>query len=62
MAIASLESHLLKFSVKDYLMRAGLCRLATGDVGAATAALDRYDGMDATFSTTREGGLGASHA
>lgn len=56
-AIASLESSLLKFSVKDYLLRAGLCRLATGEIGAAVNALERYEGMDASFSTTREGEL-----
>lgn len=55
--IASLESNLLKFSVKDYLLRAGLCRLATGEIGAAVNALERYEGMDASFSTTREGEL-----
>lgn len=56
-AIASLESNLLKFSVKNYLFSAGLCRLATGEIGAAVNALDRYDGMDATFASTREGQL-----
>jgi len=54
-AIASLDSNLLKFSVKDYLLRAGLCRLATGDIGAAVNALERYVGMDASFESTREG-------
>lgn len=54
-AISSLESSLLKFSVRDYLLRAGICRLATGEIGAAVNALDRYEGMDATFSDTREG-------
>jgi len=56
-AIASLESNLLKFSVKDYLLRAGLCRLATGEIGAAVNALERYNGMDATFAGSREGTL-----
>jgi alpha-soluble NSF attachment protein len=56
-AIASLESNLLKFSVKNYLLQAGLCRLATGEIGAAVNALERYTGMDATFATTREGEL-----
>ena len=57
MAIASLDSNLLKFSVKDYLLRAGLCRLATGEIGAVVNALERYEGMDATFASTREGTL-----
>ena len=40
-AITSLESNLLKFSAKDYLMRAGLCRLATGELGSVVNALER---------------------
>mmetsp|Transcript_837 Transcript_837/g.2307 ORF Transcript_837/g.2307 Transcript_837/m.2307 type:complete len:288 (-) Transcript_837:684-1547(-) len=54
-AIASLESNLLRFSVKGYLLSAGICRLATGEIGAAVNALERYEGMDASFATTREG-------
>jgi len=54
-AIASLENTLLKWSVKDYLMRAGLCRLATGEIGDAVRAFERYCGLDSTFGTTREG-------
>lgn len=54
-AIASLESNLLRFSVKGYLLSAGVCRLATGEIGAAVNALERYEGMDASFTTTREG-------
>lgn len=54
-AIASLESNLLRFSVKAYLLSAGICRLATGEIGAAVNALERYEGMDASFATTREG-------
>lgn len=56
-AISSLDSPLLKFSVKGYLLCAGLCRLATGEIGAAVNALERYEGMDATFGSTREGTL-----
>ena len=56
-AIASLESNLLKFSVKGYLLMAGLCRLATGEIGPAMSALERYEGMDATFAQSREGVL-----
>lgn len=56
-AIASLESNLLKFSVKNYLFSAGLCRLASGETAAAMNAIERYEGMDATFGTTREGVL-----
>lgn len=56
-AIASLESNLLKFSVKNYLQMAGFCRLATGEIGQVVSALERYEGMDATFAQSREGVL-----
>jgi len=54
-AIASLDNNLLRFSAKGYLLAAGICRLATGEIGAAVNALERYEGMDASFNTTREG-------
>ena len=44
--IASLESNLLKFSVKNYLLAAGLCRLAAGM--SCVEAIERYEAMDAT--------------
>lgn len=53
-AFASLDSNLLKWSVKDYFLRAGLCHICAGDIVAAEKALDKYDNMDATFSSTRE--------
>jgi len=53
-ANTSLDNNLLKWSVKDYLMRAGLCILASGDITAAQRALEKYKGMDATFEGTRE--------
>lgn len=40
-AFASMETSLLKFSVKNYLWLAGVCRLATGEIGAAVDALER---------------------
>lgn len=54
-AHASLESTLLKWSVKDYLLRAGICTLATGDAKAAATKVEQYKGMDASFAGTREG-------
>ena len=56
-ASASLESSLLKWSVKDYFLRAGICHLAAGDAGDATRARERYEGFDASFASTREGPL-----
>lgn len=55
MAISSLESNLLKWSAKDYLLRAGICHLAGGEVGAALSAVERYKSLDASFEGTREG-------
>merc|ERR1711988_35718 len=54
-ALASLDNNLLRYSVKGYLLNAGICRLATGEIAKAKLDLQRYEGMDATFSTTREG-------
>lgn len=54
-AIASLDNNLLRFSVKGYLLNAGICRMASGDAPKARSDLERYEGMDASFTTTREG-------
>jgi len=53
-AKTSLESNLLKWSVKEYFLKAGLCHLASGDVVSAKRALERYMEMDVTFSAQRE--------
>jgi len=53
-AAASIDNNLLKWSVKDYLFRAGLCHLAKGDTVSADRALERYQDMDASFSSQRE--------
>ncbi|KAH8919659.1 TPR-like protein [Atractiella rhizophila] len=53
-AKASLSSNLTKYSVKEYYLKAGLCRLATGDVVATRLALDNYVSQDPGFSQTRE--------
>jgi len=53
-ATQSIDNNLLKWSVKDYFLRAGLCHLAKGDVVAAERAVERYLDMDATFSSQRE--------
>lgn len=53
-AAASLEVSLLKWSVKDYFFRAGLCHLCSGDSVATQRAISRYQEMDVSFSSTRE--------
>ncbi|KAF9381108.1 vesicular-fusion protein S17 [Podila verticillata] len=54
-ARASADSQLLKWSLKEYLLKAGLCHLATNDLVSARNALTRYNEMDALFLTTKEG-------
>lgn len=53
-AIQSLDNNLTKWSVRQYLFNAALCHLASGDLVGSRRAIERYQGMDATFSSTRE--------
>jgi len=50
----SLENNLLKWSAKDYFLRAGLCHLAGGDVVSGRRALEQYQDLDSSFSSQRE--------
>jgi alpha-soluble NSF attachment protein len=53
-ADSSLDNHLMKYSVKDYWMKAGICILATKDLVSARRNLDRYKEKDPTFASQRE--------
>ncbi|KAJ1988344.1 vesicular-fusion protein S17 [Dimargaris cristalligena] len=53
-AAASVDNQLTKWSVKEYLLKAGICRLAAGDDIATQNALHRYQEMDVAFGSTRE--------
>ncbi|OLN92265.1 putative vesicular-fusion protein sec17-like protein [Colletotrichum chlorophyti] len=53
-AAASINNNLMKYSVKDYFLRAGICHLATGDTVAARRALEKYTEMDPGFAQQRE--------
>jgi len=53
-AAQSVDNNLLKWSVKDYLLKAGLCHLCVGDTVTTQKAFERYENLDATFSSTRE--------
>ncbi|KAF9995599.1 hypothetical protein BGZ80_000476 [Entomortierella chlamydospora] len=53
-ANASLDNQLMKWSLKEYFLKAGLCHIATGDSVSAHNAVGRYCDMDVTFSSTRE--------
>jgi len=50
----SVDNDLLKWSVKDYLLKAGICRLCTGDVVDCKRAFEKYVGLSADFGTTLE--------
>jgi alpha-soluble NSF attachment protein len=51
----SLESNLLKFHAKGYFLQAILCQLANSDAVGAEQSLRTYEGIDFTFSESREG-------
>ncbi|KAJ1963499.1 vesicular-fusion protein S17 [Dimargaris xerosporica] len=53
-AHASVDNQLTKWSVKEYLLKAGICHLASGDHIATQRALERYQEMDVSFGSTRE--------
>ncbi|KAH6621283.1 soluble NSF attachment protein [Chaetomium sp. MPI-SDFR-AT-0129] len=53
-ADASLDNHLMKYSIKDYWLKAGICALASGDIVTAKRNLETYQAKDPTFSGQRE--------
>lgn len=53
-AKASINNNLMKYSVKDYFLKAGICHLATGDLVAAQRAISSYGEMDPSFTSQRE--------
>jgi len=56
-AKCSLSSNLMRWSVKDYFLKAGICHLAAGDLVATARALQSYRDMDNSFVQTREHAL-----
>lgn len=44
----------MRYSVKDYLLKAGICHLAAGDEVASQRALEKYRDLDPSFATQRE--------
>lgn len=53
-AAASVDNNLTKFSVKEYLLKAGLVHICSGDLVKAKMAIERYEDLDMTFGSTRE--------
>ncbi|PYI07646.1 vesicular-fusion protein sec17 [Aspergillus sclerotiicarbonarius CBS 121057] len=51
---ASINNNLMKWSVKDYFLKGGICHLATNDLVASNRALENYRDIDTTFASTRE--------
>jgi alpha-soluble NSF attachment protein len=49
-----MDNHLLKFSAKEYFLKAGLCRMATGDLVSAERAHETYNSEFPAFNGTRE--------
>lgn len=54
---SSINNKLLQYSVKEYLLKASLCNLCTGDLIETKKALTRYMALDHTFMNSREGKL-----
>ena len=44
----------MKWSVKDYLLKSGICLLALNDPVAFNRAMEKYRDLDPTFMSTRE--------
>ena len=53
-AKTSLNNNLMRWSVKEYFLKAGICYLASGDMVAAKRGLDNYREWDNSFGQTRE--------
>ncbi|TVY84126.1 putative vesicular-fusion protein sec17-like protein [Lachnellula suecica] len=53
-AAASVNNNLMKWSVKDYFLKAGLVHMVTTDMVAFNRAVEHYRDMDPTFASTRE--------
>jgi hypothetical protein len=47
----------MRWSVKEYLLKAGICQLCTGDQVGVNTALDRYRELDPSFQQQREHAL-----
>ncbi|KKA28762.1 hypothetical protein TD95_004794 [Thielaviopsis punctulata] len=53
-AKGSVDNNLMRYSVKDYLFKAGICHLATADMVSTQRALQQYVEIDPTFAAQRE--------
>jgi len=53
-ALKATKNNLLRYSAKDYMLKGGICHLATGDVVGSRKALESYVSWDPTFQQQRE--------
>lgn len=53
-AKSAINNNLMRWSVKEYLLKAGICQLCTGDNVGVNAALDKYRDLDPSFTQQRE--------
>lgn len=53
-ARSSVNNNLMKWSVKEYFLKAGICHLASGDMVATNRKLQEYRDLDNTFVGSRE--------
>lgn len=53
-AKSSINNNLMRWSVKEYLLKAGICNLCTGDTVGVNTALERYRDLDNSFYQQRE--------
>jgi alpha-soluble NSF attachment protein len=53
-AQASINNNLMRYSVKEYFLKAGICHMATKDMVTTHRALINYVELDPTFATQRE--------
>ena len=53
-AKVSIQNNLMRWSVKEYLLKAGICHLCTGDQVGVNQALERYREIDPSFTQQRE--------
>jgi alpha-soluble NSF attachment protein len=48
------QNNLMKWSVKDYFLKSGICLLAIGDPVGFNRAMEKYRDQDTSFASTRE--------
>ncbi|KAL5362519.1 soluble NSF attachment protein [Aspergillus floccosus] len=53
-ARSSINNRLMRYSVNEYFLKAGICHMATKDLVSASRALEIYSDIDNQFPTTRE--------